>query len=963
MKEERDIWLGLNEKGEKLRSGDKQLPAKNIAEHVYRFDGLKTDRRGFLKSISLATASLGLASACSQSPVKKGQALFPNSSTTNPGQEHFYASTCSICAATCPLLVKTTDNRPIKIEGNATSEMTEGGICPSAHASLLDLYKRERVQHALKNHTKSTWNEVDSQIIPQLEQISASKKEIAFLLKSSISYASKKLLLEFRKKYPTTRFYYSDYFYPEQSIKLYKQLIGKALLPDFNLRRARLIVSFQADFLSSWRNPVAYTTAYMKNRDIDTYKKLSYHVHFESNMSGTGAAADHRYRIQPGEEQSILQVLLKCIQQKVLTNKESTYRSKYKLEKLAKKLMANKGRSLIFSATDTKEIQLLILYINKELGNIGRSVNWQTPFMEEISYAGQIQELFTKIKQKKVGALFCWDANILSAPEVSASVKNITLKVSFNLFPDTFSSFADFHCPDNHFLESWDLFKKHGQWQIQQPVINPLFNTRQFQDRLLRWMKSDTDWYAYLQKLIKETESSTHTGIFRQLQREGILKASPSKIKASTWQKLPSITFQEEKTDSSNKLEIIFEESAWLKSGSNYPNEFLAEFGDRISKTCWLPYAKISPETAKNKNIQDGQIIEIGFEQTICRLGCVVQAGLADETLVLPLGKMLDAQTHIASLYAYIKLKGSQDNIRILFTTERMEVIRPPFKASINQDALLPVLSIDSYHQKSNPVKEKEELSRALATKREFKPHHWAMVIDLQRCTACGSCVLSCQLENNIPVVGPEEIQKGRSMQWMNIHSFYEGDPKAPLLHFLPVFCQHCDQAPCESVCPVGAVSSSSEGINQQNYSRCIGARFCATNCPYLARTFNYQPYTSNNPKASYMQEFPGRLMLNPEVSVREQGTAEKCSFCIQRIQNAKAKAKKENTQLHEGMLQTACQQSCPASAIYFGDLNDHSSQVYQLSKSKRAFRLLDDLHTQTSVFYLAKVKNTNMQL
>ncbi|MBL6963197.1 MAG: 4Fe-4S dicluster domain-containing protein [Bacteroidetes bacterium] len=973
----KDIWTALDEDGNKLIPGKSPIPSTHMRDHIFNFSLLKSDRRNFLKSVGLGSVAFSLATACSKSAVKKGLPFFPNSSDAKPGQELYYKTTCPVCLAHCPLSVKTIDYRPVKIEGNNEYPKTSGGLCASAHASLFDLYNRERITKPYKGPLEKTWKELDIEIRSKLQELSARGKEIAILSDHINSPASLQLLSDFKTEYPATQLYFLNPLFPDALIQANKKCFGKAVIPSFHFSKARLIVSFGADFLASWLNPVEFTQEYLAMRDIDNSRSLSYHIQFESQYSITAASADKRFRIKPSEEGIILRALYDYLQTKSILPPHKPIEEKYEIARLAEKLLEYRGRSIVISSSNDTAIQMLVTGINSLLDNYGRSIDLDNPFLKIPQENGSVNELISKIEKNQIAALVCWNKDLHSDypvfNDLQDNLEAIELKISFNHYRDRFSEYADYLCPDHHYLEAWNNYVSKGYLKMAQASIKPLFNSRQAEDSLLRWMKHPDDWYAYL---IKSTQaflqgvSKGNEVAMEEVIKKGFWEIPLTKARQYNFKQYldPYIQQLESEKKGSGVFEILLVESPDLKSYSSKLNPFLAEKPDPVSSSSWKVYVRISPKTAKQNGIKDGQFIRIRTAIAEIKIPCLVQAGVADSCLIIPAGKMAGAlmeKNNSLQLFDRRALSHQKSSMQaeIDVLPGKEKICRTQSHHTISVEAIVPEISLREYLDKDPSQKSAEPLSSLLTKKRDFHPHHWGMVIDLNRCTGCGACSVSCQAENNIPVVGEEEVTKGRSMAWMKIQRFYEGETDNPLIRFLPVLCQQCDNAPCESVCPVSAVSSSTEGLNQQNYSRCIGARFCATNCPYLSRTFNYKNYTYENPHSPHMSDKTGRLMLNPEVSTREKGTAEKCTFCIQRIQKRKARAKQANQSLADGMIKTACQQSCPASAIYFGDMKDPSSRVYHLLQSKRAHQVLGRIGTRPSIYYLSKVRNMDMDI
>ncbi|MCG8700454.1 MAG: 4Fe-4S dicluster domain-containing protein, partial [Bacteroidales bacterium] len=549
--------------------------------------------------------------------------------------------------------------------------------------------------------------------------------------------------------------------------------------------------------------------------------------------------------------------------------------------------------------------------------------------------------------------------------------------VNISWYNSETSSCSQYICPDNYYLESWcDHQPRINYISVQQPVIRPLFKTRQGQESLLRWMKKPGTFYHYIQDYWKKQifigseSSTTFIPQWNKILQQGFYYTKGSKpLPQFTEDRLNKSIFNtSDNKDDSSKLVLKLVNSIHTFNDKFSNNPWLQELPHPITKICCDNYASISPVTAKTHRLKTGDIIKLN---NTVEIPVVVQPGQHPNVISVTGGFGRTNTGRIADelgicINEFFGFKDGYRQCEVLVSIEKTnkkhEFARTQEEASMHGRDIVRYVNADQL----NSLTKKKHSEASLYNKHEFKQFHWGMAIDLNKCTGCSACVISCQAENNIPVVGKSEIAKRRDMHWLRIDRYYDGNDENPKVLFQPVMCQHCDQAPCENVCPVSATTHSSEGINQMVYSRCVGTRYCSNNCPYKVRRFNWLDYTkadafNNNTHDPFgMTSKISRLVLNPDVTVRSKGVNEKCSFCFQRIAEAKINAKKEDRALLDGEIQTACMQACPSNAIVFGDMNDKNSSISKLIKNNRSYTLLDELHTLPSVHYLSKVLNSD---
>lgn len=949
----------------------------------------QTSRRGFFKYVGFSAAVLALAEACRTKTGNLVSRKIPAGQTPSSTEKKWFASTCSACHANCPVLVKTINNIPVKVEGNAASNLTGGGLCMSGQTILEEIFTQKIFTSPLLNGQKISWEEADKKIISAFNKTAERKGKMVILGPTINSPSTLQLISEFSEKYGNVQYIPVDLFSSHALLKANERCFGKRAIPTYIFEKAKMIVSFGADFLAHWISPVEYTRRYSAGRDIDYKRELSYHVQVEAVMSLTGANADKRIAIKPSEEGIFLLELYNEIagfagKSKLRSTKFSGFKTETR--EIADKLWNERGRSIVIGNSNIPANQMLINGINCLLDNYGRTIDLDNISLQKAGNDEAVIGLANEIMAGKIDAiLLSGFRHPLLFPhdmheQVMKAFKTIPLIILFDDF-DVLPGLDDhsieksenhFICPSGHFLEEWnDHRQKQGHYSISQPVVPRQNSTRSFQDSLLKWSNLNGNFEDYIRRFWKENifiDQNEETGFensWLTLLTSGIYEKPALPLKKYNFDLYldPEAAQAEKNSIVTGEIEIIIPEQRSLRHSPQLFNPVLIEINDPVNKSCWDDFATISGKTAKSYNLEDGDLIELDLADKP-ELPVLIQPGQAEGTLAIPFDLCYNP-SEVEQLAPNLSrsLFSFQDNsffysvsgIKFRKLNRSISTVQIQHDIVDSRDLHFRELTLNEFLEK--PLNSDKQPAEFFSVRKKYNTHHWAMVVDLNLCTGCSSCVAGCIIENNIPSVGKKQLVKRREMHWLRIDRYYSKDKNNNLkVSFLPVMCQHCTNAPCEAVCPVAATSSGSEGINQQVYQRCIGSRYCAANCPYQVRKFNFCNYFTEKP---FMNFNDVRVnYLNPDVSIREKGIIEKCSMCIQRIQEAKNRAKSTGTALQDGEIKTACSRSCPAQAITFGDLNDKGSRVYSLLESKRAFRLLESLGTEPSVIYLAKVRN-----
>ncbi|RLA67702.1 MAG: molybdopterin oxidoreductase, partial [Epsilonproteobacteria bacterium] len=692
----------------------------------------------------------------------------------------------------------------------------------------------------------------------------------------------------------------------------------------------------------------------------------------------TGSNADKRITVSPQEENNLIVNLLAQLQklsgeyylpqgQKLPTTNLDLVSS------LAKKLMDKKGRSLVVSGSQDKHVQILINAINSLLNNYGKTlVVKENPYFKGPNDL-KMSELVSNAQKGKVGAVLFWDSNPLydfgKAEELSSALQNVEVKVSFASAPDETSKACTHIMPNNHFLESWnDYFSAPGVLSFAQPVIQPLFGSRMVQESLLKLAGKKADYYNYLKETSKnnffkyQSKFLSFTDFWSRSVHDGVVVLKERYNQLTRFNKTSASTAFAalKKIDYKDGSSLVCYQKISMRLGKMANNPWLQELPDPITKVTWDNYFLVSVKKAKSMGLKTGDEISVDSGNYKLTLPVVVQPGVSENIIGVALGyghhvggkvaKDVGGNAYPFMQYRGKNLSGTVHGIKVSKTGTFKALALTQTHHSMEGRDIVRETTLKDWKNNQSAGNPPQVKLISLWPKHDQTGHQWAMAIDLNKCTGCSGCIISCNAENNVPVVGREEVKNRREMHWLRIDRYYKGDDENPEVVHQPLMCQHCDNAPCETVCPVLATVQSSDGLNQQVYNRCVGTRYCANNCPYKVRRFNWFDYAHDDKYAN--------MVLNPDVLVRSRGVMEKCSMCIQRIQEGKLQAKIDGRALKDGEIKMACQQSCPGDAIVFGDINDPKSQVSKLLKNARNYRLLEELNVRPRVNYLTKVRN-----
>lgn len=987
-----------------------EIPTDEFLGNNDALSSSSTTRRDFLKYVGFSTAAATLA-AC-EGPVHKSIPYVLQPEQIIPGVADYYATSVFDGFDFANILVKTREGRPIKIDNNtiAGAKFTANA---RIHASILSLYDSMRLKEPKVEGKNATWSDVNSKIASNLVDAKAKGGQVVLLTNTLASPSTEKLIADFIAKNPNSKHVVYDAVSSSEALDAFETVYGERALVDYDFSKASLIVSVGADFLGDWQGG-GYDSGYAQGR-IPKNGKMSRHFQLEANMTLSGAAADKRLAMSSAnQKQALVHIYNVVTGSSVALNLDDKF--KVEVNKAAQQLKAAGSKGVLVSGIQDKNAQLLVLAINQVLA----SEAFTTSGVRQIR-KGSSEKVVQLIKEMNAGSvhtLIMSGVNPVYTLADSASfvegLKKVKTSVAFSLKEDETALVSTIAAPVPHYLESWnDLSLTKGTYSLTQPTIRPLFNTKQFQDVLLSLNGLTGTFYDYL----KANSAGIIAGSsWNKVLHDGVFIGAITSVSGGTADYTGAANALAQ-SKASQGLELVLYTKTGMGDGQQANNPWLQEFPDPITRVSWDNYVTVSNADAKTLGLSNEIVANGGLNGSYATITTVdglklenvpviVQPGQAVGTVGLALGygrKAALKEEMMVGLNAYSLYKGS-NNVQSVSLVKaggehefacvqgqktlmgRGDIIKETSLEIFNtKDAKewnpQPMVSLDHKEVEATKVDLWDSFDRSVG-------HHFNLSIDLNACTGCGACVIACHAENNVPVVGKSEVRRSRDMHWLRIDRYYSSEStfeadnerkeniaglssslstfnemeKAgdnPQVSFQPVMCQHCNHAPCETVCPVAATSHSRQGQNNMAYNRCVGTRYCANNCPYKVRRFNWFLYSKNSEFDYHMNDDLGRMVLNPDVNVRSRGVMEKCSMCIQMTQATILKAKREGRAIVDGEFQTACSSACSTGAIVFGDINDKEAKVAELVADERMYHLLEHVGTKPNVIYHVKVRNT----
>ena len=943
-------------------------------------------RRRFLTLLG-ASAALAAGGACSR--IDRG-GILPAARklrSSAPGVVSHYASTFQEGLESYAVLVKTREGRPIHVQGNDLDPHGQGKAPLRAIADVLRLYDPDRLRHSLIDGRPAPWQEVLGNLARGVADARLSGRPIVLVTGAVLSPTRRALIEELTRAFPTVEHVSWEPTVSDEEQAAIQACYGSAVRMRPRLDKARVLVCLEADPLRNGTPAVAADFA-SRRRPKAAGDPMNRLWVLEGALSLAGAKADNRLSLKPSLAARLALALARALSERGLPLPAGVSRealAPFELPAIAREagLPLAKLNALLTDLLAAREAALVLVgpglpfaahvaghLLNAMLGASGHALEIAPAATPTRSASlADLRAVLERMRAGSVGAAVFWGVNPAHAfPDetlVRAAIERTPVRAAIALHPDETAALCPLVFAEHHWLEAWgDAEPWPGLLTLQQPTVEPLFDTRAGEDVLLGLLNhlgvSVAPTYSeYLrQRWRREVHAASALVPFERFWQaslhDGIVKRATPTSAAPPFQAaaVADATRAAIRDQPGQGLELLIVEGL-LHDGRYANNGWLQELPDPVNKLTWGNVVTLSPGDARRLSLADGAIVRVQVGQVAVTAPVFIQIGQVSGVATLALGH--GRQTgNVASgvgtnAFRLLQKSGGPALLGgVSLTPTGASIVLPsaqPYQLAEGRD----MVHSGTYAEVTRPTASQPVESLDPPTPQAA--HKWGMAIDLSVCTGCSACVVACQSENNIPVVGPEQVRRGRAMHWMRIDRYYDGGADAPRVLTQPMLCQQCDHAPCETVCPVNATSHSPEGLNQMTYNRCVGTRYCANNCPYKVRRFNFLDFTST-------KKAPETLVFNPEVTVRPRGVMEKCSFCVQRIEEARAEAKVEQRSIRDGDITPACAASCPTEAIVFGDLNDPKSRVSQLAADARGYRVLAELGTRPAVTYLAEVKN-----
>jgi molybdopterin-containing oxidoreductase family iron-sulfur binding subunit len=934
-------------------------------------------RRHFLKLMSASLALAGL-TACSGRPPEEIVPYIQAPEDTTPGKSQFFATAMTLGGYATGLLVESHLNRPTKIEGNPNHPASLGATDAFAQASILTLYDPDRAQMVINQGETSTWEAFLQALQAELEQQRANQGAgLRILTETITSPTLAAQLQELLTQFPSATWHPYEPV-NRDNVRVGAQLaFGEDVETIYRFDQAEIVLSLDADFLSTFPGSVRYARDFANRRRVkgEDSSDMNRLYAIESTPTITGAGADHHFPLPARSIESFARAIAQELGIAVAPGDEAALQGipENWIGAIARDLQAHQGSSIVITGDHQPPIvHALVHAINDTLTNVGQTVIYTDPVVASpLTQTESLGELVQAMDAGQVELLLILGGNpVFTAPidlNLAEALAKVKFSVHLGLYDDETSERCHWHLPESHYLEAWsDARAYDGTISIIQPLIEPLYDSRSAHQVLAALLgqadRSDHDlvrMYWESQNSAEDFDLFWQTALYQGLIADTALPPKAVSLKPEFYNQPPTPTTGIE------DLEIIFRPDPSLWDGRFANNGWLQELPNPLTKLTWDNAALISPASAASLGLINEELVELQYQGRVVRAPIWLMPGHAEGsvTIYLGYGRTRAGRVGTGTGFNAYALRTADvpwfgSGLKIVKSGEPYPLASTQMHQSIEGRNLVRVGTVEQFRAEPDFVHALEPQGEDISLYPPFKyeGYAWGMTVDLNACNGCNACVVACQAENNIPIVGKDQVLRGREMHWLRLDRYYQGDLDNPETYQQPVLCMHCENAPCEVVCPVAATLHDQEGLNVMVYNRCIGTRYCSNNCPYKVRRFNFLQYTDLETESL-------KLQRNPEVTVRSRGVMEKCTYCVQRISAARITAKAAGREIRDGEVVTACQAACPTQAIVFGNINDPNSQVAQLKSSPLNYGMLTELNTRPRTTYLAKLRNPNPEL
>lgn len=978
-KESNWSWKGLRERLDSLWGKQYWKSFEEIADseifkrytaHEFPDGAFDKDmsRRDFLKFMgaSLMLAGLG---GCSRQPTEKIVPYVKMPEKMIPGKPFYFATSMPMSWWARPVLVESHMGRPTKIEGNPEHPDSLGATDLFAQASVLGLYDPDRSQAVRHLGRLISWSSFVNDFGNLVDGKNATKGSGLHILTEAVS--SPTLLNQIEKilaRFPNAKWHRYEAAAYDNTRKGAELAFGENVQAFYRIEKANVIVSLDADFLGLDPSSIRHTKEFSKRRKVrEGGREMNRLYMAESTPTVTGTMADHRWALRSAE----IEAFAFALANELGVNAGSGFSAPADVIKaIAKDLKAHRGASLVIAGeSQPPMVHALAHAMNEALGNLDHTVTFLAPNdPHPASSLDSLKELVDDMDAGKVDALLIVGANpVFDAPvdfDFAAKMKKVNWRAHLSLYEDETSALCHWHIPQSHYLESWsDVRSADGRANLIQPLIEPLYGGKSAHEVLaIAAGQSGAQGYDILRDYWKARMGANFEGVWKKSLNDGWLGfLAPQKKSVS----LKSVRFHYFGTNyPDGTIEIQFRPDPSIWDGRFANNGWLQELPKPLTKLTWDNALLIAPALAEKAGLKDGDLVALESQDKKLEIPVWVLPGHPDNagTLYFGFGRTRSGKIGTGTgrdIYGFRPSSNiwSAAGVTWKKVGKKEELATTQHHHSMEgRDLVRSTFLVDYLKNPEAAIPEGHHADISLYPTVEYKEYAWGMAIDLNACTGCNACIVACQSENNIPIVGKEQVIHGREMHWIRVDRYYQGDMDHPEAVHQPVLCMHCENAPCEPVCPVGATVHSDEGLNDMVYNRCVGTRYCSNNCPYKVRRFNFLDYADKHVESL-------KLMRNPDVTIRARGVMEKCTYCVQRINHARIDAKKESRKIRDGEIVTACQATCPADAIVFGDINDPQSEVSKLKAQPLNYLLLEELNTKPRTSYLARLRNPNPEI
>jgi molybdopterin-containing oxidoreductase family iron-sulfur binding subunit len=966
----RDYWRGLEE-----LSGTPEFEEflhREFPENASEWHDSKS-RRDFLKLMGASLALAGL-SACTRQPVEKIVPYVRSPEEFIPGQPLYYATALILGGMATGVLVESHMGRPTKIEGNEKHPASLGATDAFAQAAILTLYDPDRSQVVINSGRISTWSEFLAAVTRAMQSLKAKRGAGLRLLTETVTSPTLvRQIQNLLREYPEAKWHQWEPVNRDAARAGALLAFGSDVAVQYTIEKANVILSLEADFLARGAAHLRYARQFAaRRRVLDASGTMNRLYVVECTPSHTGAVADHRLRVRAADVEAVALALARRLGIAAAAQPDMEQKHAKWLDALAQDMQRNRGACVVIPGeAQSPAVHALAHAMNAALGNAGVTVAYTDPIeASPVDQTGSLKQLVSDMARGSIEALIVLGGNPLyTAPvdlEFEKHFLRVPLRIHLSLYEDETSYLSHWHLPEAHPLETWgDACAYDGTRTIQQPLIAPLYGGRSAIE-LLATLAGQTGRSGY--DIVRDFwrtqwKSEEFETAWRQAVHNGFVDSTALPTRKVSLRKDWADVLAQFKPERPQTLEINFRPDPTIYDGRFANNAWLQELPKPLTKITWENVALVSPATAKRLQIESQDVVELRYDGRTLHAPVWVMPGQADDSVTVFLGYGRKRAGRVGANIGYnaYALRRSDapwfcSGLQLAPTGQRQRLASTQLHNLLEGRNHVRAGSLEEFKQHPEFIHEMGEAPAAglsLYPEVKYSGNAWGMAIDLGACTGCNACVVACQAENNIPVVGRAQVLNAREMHWLRIDRYFAGTPESPEFYHQPMLCQQCENAPCEVVCPVAATVHSDEGLNDMVYNRCVGTRYCSNNCPYKVRRFNFLQYTDEQTPVL-------KLLRNPDVTVRSRGVMEKCTYCVQRINEKRILAEREGRAIGEGEIVTACQQVCPTEAIIFGNINDPNSRVSRLRASKRNYSVLAELNTRPRTTYLARLRNPN---